>query len=699
MPLQPTTTADNNDFNMISELNTSSLTPTQLKTGIEKGYALSSLVSTPTQIDGKVIPIDTIALLRAKTVTPSTVWVSGYYTKGDGAFGSNIFEWDSTSVEDDNGGTIIKLTSVTTGRYKLKFDGSVNVKWFGVIGDGEFHTTNNTRLQNALNIGGKIQLYDTIKVSEEMTLVSNSYIHGGKIEYDLLDGISYNAVFNMSNVHDITLDNIHFSCRSDLEETVYDASAIGIDKIRTGGEKTCYNITIKNCIFSELGFGGISVSCYTAYNDNNNTSNYKIEGNTFYMNYPSKEIAHSGGGHQYGLDFFMGSRSIDDGAVEGVDILNNTFYLYDTALKTMGFKVGGSKNVNISGNKVISYRTLASKAVSGTVELLCSGVFDNNQIDGSINIIGAKDMKFSNSTATKLLVQSRSNLIQEANNLYFYNMTISEDFTTFETDTSHPVGSNINITNSKILGNLTLGSGSNINIENSKINTFSTTGVISDVLIKGCTLGYTTTRAAYNITYDRCTIDTLYLGAKRIANELIVTNCTIYDFVGGNSNYAYVLKNNEIGVITDNSIILRCCLAYNNTFHANQTILSNQYLVTVYNDATKLISNKYSFYSMDYATNNKRSFVGMIRSIGTNSIFEETIASAPEGMTQYFIYDTGTGTRALINNAEPTMGDYYYREVIYNSYLRAGAPMGWVCTVAGTAGVNAVFKELPSVVA
>lgn len=131
MPLQPTTTADNNDFNMISELNTSSLTPTQLKTGIEKGYALSSLVSTPTQIDGKVIPIDTIALLRVKTVTPSTVWVSGYYAKGDGAFGSNIFEWDSTSTETDNGGTIIKLTSITTGRYKLRFSGAVNVKWFG----------------------------------------------------------------------------------------------------------------------------------------------------------------------------------------------------------------------------------------------------------------------------------------------------------------------------------------------------------------------------------------------------------------------------------------------------------------------------------------------------------------------------------------------------------------------------------------
>ena len=79
----------------------------------------------------KVKTIDTIAELKSISNPPPTVWVSGYYTKGDGAFGSNIFEWDSTSIDADNGGTIIKLDSVVTGRYKLRYDGAVNVKWFG----------------------------------------------------------------------------------------------------------------------------------------------------------------------------------------------------------------------------------------------------------------------------------------------------------------------------------------------------------------------------------------------------------------------------------------------------------------------------------------------------------------------------------------------------------------------------------------
>ena len=79
---------------------------------------------------------DTIATLRASTITPLTIYVTGYHAKGDGAFGSHFFEWDATSTEADNGGTIIALTGVTTGRYKLKYDGAVDVKWFGAVGDG-----------------------------------------------------------------------------------------------------------------------------------------------------------------------------------------------------------------------------------------------------------------------------------------------------------------------------------------------------------------------------------------------------------------------------------------------------------------------------------------------------------------------------------------------------------------------------------
>jgi len=75
--------------------------------------------------------VDTIADLKLLDGTHKLVYVTGYHTKGDGAFGSHFFEWDATSTEADNGGTIVKLDSIDTGRYKLKYEGAVNVKWFG----------------------------------------------------------------------------------------------------------------------------------------------------------------------------------------------------------------------------------------------------------------------------------------------------------------------------------------------------------------------------------------------------------------------------------------------------------------------------------------------------------------------------------------------------------------------------------------
>lgn len=42
-----------------------------------------------------------------------------------------MYIWDSTSIETDNGGTIIQVDGVTTGRWIASYSGAVNVKWFG----------------------------------------------------------------------------------------------------------------------------------------------------------------------------------------------------------------------------------------------------------------------------------------------------------------------------------------------------------------------------------------------------------------------------------------------------------------------------------------------------------------------------------------------------------------------------------------
>jgi hypothetical protein len=51
-----------------------------------------------------------------------------------------FFEWRSNSLEDDNGGTVIKPNAVSAqskGRWHRVFEGPVSVRWFGAKGDGD----------------------------------------------------------------------------------------------------------------------------------------------------------------------------------------------------------------------------------------------------------------------------------------------------------------------------------------------------------------------------------------------------------------------------------------------------------------------------------------------------------------------------------------------------------------------------------
>lgn len=120
-------------------------------------YKIDLKTSADVQVDG--FPIDniesdflsfsvyeTIAALRAATFTPAAnqvVTVLGYYSANDG--GGGQFYWDSTSTETDDNGTIIKVTSITTGRWNRDYNGTLHVDWFGAYGDGS--TDDSTTIQ------------------------------------------------------------------------------------------------------------------------------------------------------------------------------------------------------------------------------------------------------------------------------------------------------------------------------------------------------------------------------------------------------------------------------------------------------------------------------------------------------------------------------------------------------------------------
>jgi hypothetical protein len=133
---------------------------------------------------GSVV-VDSIANMKnlnTEIEANATVEVLGYYSKGDG--GGGTFYWDSTSIEDDNGGTIIEATGVTDGRWIRNYSGSVNVKWFGAVGDGV--TDDTLAIQNAIYASSSVYLPDSIYVIGTMYYREPNY----NINDDQLGGSS-----------------------------------------------------------------------------------------------------------------------------------------------------------------------------------------------------------------------------------------------------------------------------------------------------------------------------------------------------------------------------------------------------------------------------------------------------------------------------------------------------------------------------
>ena len=79
-----------------------------------------------------LIPISNITALRAATWPsgrPTQAQVVSNWTTGDGG---GVFRWNAASTATDNGGTIIKETAVTTGRWIRQWTGTLFASWFGV---------------------------------------------------------------------------------------------------------------------------------------------------------------------------------------------------------------------------------------------------------------------------------------------------------------------------------------------------------------------------------------------------------------------------------------------------------------------------------------------------------------------------------------------------------------------------------------
>lgn len=152
---------------------------------VANAAALGSIPSERTKLGMLAIAADTLAVYQLQSISPSPVWVAlpfgvtstyqtvaaliagpapasgaiastqGYYAAGDG--GSNTFIWNAASTATANGGTILQIIGVMTGRWLALNQASANVLQFGVKCDstsganGTDNTTIYAAMVSALN--------------------------------------------------------------------------------------------------------------------------------------------------------------------------------------------------------------------------------------------------------------------------------------------------------------------------------------------------------------------------------------------------------------------------------------------------------------------------------------------------------------------------------------------------------------------
>lgn len=94
--------------------------------------------------------------VRAGTKEGQISVCSGRSSRLDG--GGGLFMWDGTSTTADNGITCFQATGTAVGRWKRVFDGKINAKWGGVIGDAVTDDTVNAQavVDYVAGIGGGI---------------------------------------------------------------------------------------------------------------------------------------------------------------------------------------------------------------------------------------------------------------------------------------------------------------------------------------------------------------------------------------------------------------------------------------------------------------------------------------------------------------------------------------------------------------
>lgn len=208
------------DIALKAELNGNSLEVFEVANGTISTHAInkSQLDSAIAKFSNITI-VNTIDALRTEPqpTDGDMVLLLGYYEAGDKPIVSYV--WDSASTETDNGGNIIKITAITTGRWIGAFE-YANVKDFGAKGDYDYDlgtgTDDAVAFQNAINskpdrASNVIVPYGNYRIGSTLELGQSTSIMGVQTLFPVqvaspsnLNYISQTALFFTENTDGFT---------------------------------------------------------------------------------------------------------------------------------------------------------------------------------------------------------------------------------------------------------------------------------------------------------------------------------------------------------------------------------------------------------------------------------------------------------------------------------------------------------------